>query len=115
VVTSLLEMLNTSPSGDRRQEKPAFEWEPLSQRILNQVMSVFLSEFSDVLMQSRPPGERFTQGLLDSDIDLERRIASVPGLMIALFKHIKESKSSKKKQKKVRFSSVEEISVNNDQ
>jgi hypothetical protein len=46
---------------------------------------------------------------------MERRVARVPGLMIALFKHVRESKSSKKKQQKVRFSSVEEISVNNDQ
>ena len=45
VVTSLLEMLNTSPSSKKVESQGAFEWEPLSQRILNQAMTVFISEF----------------------------------------------------------------------
>jgi hypothetical protein len=47
------------------------------------------------------------------DDDIERRIASVPGLMIALFSHIKEAREQKKKQNKVRFSFVEEITIAN--
>jgi len=108
-------MLNTTQSKKREEPQAAFEQEPLSQRILSRAMTVFITEFHDVLMQSRPVGERFSQALLDSDLEMERRVARVPGLMIALFKHVRESKSSKKKQQKVRFSSVEEISVNNDQ
>ena len=66
VVTSLLEMLNTSPSMSRRgaiDTQGVIEWEPLSQRILSHALSVFINEFSDVLTQTRPSGDRFASGL----------------------------------------------------
>ncbi|CDW74743.1 ankyrin repeat and fyve domain-containing protein 1 [Stylonychia lemnae] len=65
----------------------------LSQNILNACKSVFIKEFPDVVLNNP---------------DLEQRLASVPGLIIALFSHINEQKHRKKKNK-VRFSFVEEI------
>jgi hypothetical protein len=64
--------------------------EPLSESILNTLKTLFIREFADVLLSSQHPSEENNQ-------DIEQRIASVPGLMIALFSHIKEAKSSKKK------------------
>ena len=74
--------------------------EPLSDSILSRCKTVFIRDFSEVLTSS-------------ADDDIERRIASVPGLMIALFSHIKEAREQKKKQNKVRFSFVEEITIAN--
>ena len=70
---------------------------------MQNLKTMFIREFADVLL--------FSQSNLSEDTDLEQRIASVPGLMIALFSHIKEARSSKKKQNKVRFSFVEEITI----
>ena len=54
---------------------------------------MFIREFPDVSVATE---------------DLESKLASVPGLITALFSHVNEVKSRKKKNK-VRFSFVEEI------
>lgn len=60
---------------------------------MNSCKSVFIRDFQEVLA---------------ANPDLELKLASVPGLIIALFSHVNEQKNRKKK-KKVRFSFVEEI------
>ena len=82
------------------QQRHISDSEPLSDSILSRCKTVFIRDFSEVLASS---GEE----------DIESRIASVPGLMIALFSHIKEAREQKKKQNKVRFSFVEEITIAN--
>ncbi len=50
VVSSLLEMLNSPSHGAALSPLTReVEWEPLSERILNHVMSVFINEFQDVI------------------------------------------------------------------
>jgi hypothetical protein len=76
----------------------------MSEGIVNRCKTVFIKEFQDVLSAHNGNAAEF-----------EQRIASVPGLMVALFSHVREAsggdRSSKKKQNKVRFSFVEEITI----
>jgi hypothetical protein len=89
---------------------PRLIHEPLSENILTKCKTLFIKEFSEVLTSN---GHQSQDS--EASYTLEERIASVPGLMIALFSHIKEAKGSKKKQQnKVRFSFVEEITINMD-
>jgi len=69
----------------------------LSQNILLACKALFLREFQQVAAATD---------------DLESRLASVPGLITALFSHANEQRHKKKKNK-VRFSFVEEIHTPN--
>lgn len=66
--------------------------------ILSVAKHFFLTEFSDVLLES-------------TGSEIERKLASVPGLIISIFRHIAEQRLNRRQKKlgKVTFSNVEEV------
>ncbi len=69
--------------------------------IVCEAKTFFLQEFQDILVES------------GTDVKLEQKLASVPGLIISLFTHITErTRKKRNKMGRVTFSNVDE--VNND-
>jgi hypothetical protein len=66
--------------------------------ILSVAKHFFLTEFTDVLLES-------------SGSEIEKRLASVPGLITSIFQHIAEQRLNRRQKKlgKVTFSNVEEV------